>query len=306
MIIEVSEIEWKKYLNEKVLSVAFNPEYLKPISLSFNCKVNYLISKNKEELEFAMVVFSKGNKVILPENFTYNPLWQNPKLSERKQIEIQISLIKRLKKKYNKVIIKLNINIYDVRSFKWEGFNVDVRYTYIRFKDVKPNKSIDNRLKNINDNNVNISIQNPSLEDIDMNIEFLKSLNFNKIKCESYRDLMIRWNENGFLRSFRIEIEGKIVGVFIILLDPEIKKAYTLMINGTDREYEYAHALVYQSIINWLDKNDFDEVDFCGANIQGIAYFKSLFNPELKPYFILNYSRFQKSLNFAQTLLNKI
>ena len=306
MIIEVSEIEWRSCLSEKVLSIAFDPNYLTPIGLSFNFKINYLIYKSKEELEFAMVVFSKGNKVILPENFTYSPLWINPKLSERKQIEIQISLIKLLKEKYKKIFLKLNIDIQDIRAFKWEGFNVEVRYTYIRLKNFKPNKSINNRLKKINNFKTNISIQSPSYDDIRLNIDFLKTLNFNELKCKSYLDLINKWNKNGFLKSFRIEIENKIVGAFLVLLDPQIKKAYTLMINSSNREFEFTHALVYQSITNWLDENNFDEVDFCGANIKGIAFFKSLFNPILKNYYVLNYSAMQVKFNSIKHFLNKI
>ncbi|KHJ39630.1 hypothetical protein PBAC_01410 [Pedobacter glucosidilyticus] len=306
MIEEVSERDWVDFLSKKNIDLSFHPDYLTSVAISFNCIVKYVFFKDKEKINFAIAFFNKRSKVILPEHFTHNPIWINLALSERKQLDIYLQLVKYLKSKYSKIVLKLNTNVNDIRAFKWEGFNVETRYTYIRKKGTLAHKSIESRIKKSLGSSLNVQIDDTSKDDITINVDFLKVLNFNRRKRESYLKLFSSWKEKGFLKSFSISKEKKVLGVFIVLLDKNTKKISTLMINGADRNLDYLHATIYNEINKWSDENGFEEVDYCGANFNGIAQFKSLFYPELKPYFLLRYSKNQNKLRFIKFLFEKL
>ena len=306
MLKEVNKHQWKE---EKLddLGVFFNTAYLEGIEKSFSCIVKFYLDKSNDVLNCAIVLFSKGNRVYLPENFTYTPVWFKPDISERKQIEIFSALITQLKNQFYKITLKLNVDIKDVRAFKWDGFNVETRYTYIRDRETKIHKTIETRLKKIPTNEFILNIEKPNLEDILLNVEFLKEIGFRKSLRKKYIELLKLWNDSGFLKSFRICDDKSIsLGCFIVLLDENSKKAYTLMINGANRNHEFIHAMVYHEITKWLDQNDYKEVDFCGANYKGIAQFKSFFNPKLMSYHIVNYSPFLKYFNPILRLINHL
>jgi hypothetical protein len=78
------------------------------------------------------------------------------------------------------------------------------------------------------------------------------------------------------------------------------------MINGGTKDEEFLHAMVYIEITRWLDENNFDKVDFCGANYKGIAQFKSFFNPNLKSYYLVNYSSILNKIKPILSYLNRI
>lgn len=296
MITEVSEVQWKLNLAGRNLGMAFNSDYLKPIADSFNCSIKYILEKSKDELNFAIVVFCRGNNIVIPENFSYNPFWLNPKLSEKKQIEILTSLIKRLKGNYKKMSIKFNTDIYDVRPFIWENFSLDVRYTHFKTDNFNYDRSV---IKNLTKDVINkyvFKVEDLDKQSLSINLESLSTLNFSTKKINRYRELLQAWALSGYLKAFNVYKGADLICSNLVLLDFNNSKAYTILLNKVDPEHKLAHTYLYDQIIKWCKSNHIDDLDFCGANIKGISEFKSRFNTELKMYFIVSFEPFQAKL----------
>lgn len=297
MLIEVDKSEWDDSIEVLNLSLMFKSKYLEIVSKSFNTQIQYLLLKDSNSIAAAICVFYKNKKVYCPDNFTYTPLWLNDTYSERKKNEFLEAIIKYLKTNFRKITLKLSPDIKDIRAFKWQNFNVEPRYTYLRFKDANYHKSIKARLNRGVKILSEVLVRDTTSDDINLNIRFLNQLKTQKRNLIYNENFLNNLNEAGFLESFNIDIEGVPICSFIILLDKIKKVGYTLMINGADRDNEYYHALIYKQMLAWFDENDYDYVDFCGANMQGISKFKSFFNPQLQVYFLVKFSRLQNFLN---------
>lgn len=289
MFIEVDIHSWNQLIKEKTDDLMFNSDYLEALAESFNFKIKYFILNEQEKNLLASAVFIKGKNIVIADNYTYQPLWIESALSERKKNDSLIQFINFLKKNFRKIDFRLNPDLFDIRSFKWEGFNIETRYTYLRKKDTPINKTIRARFLRIKEELPNVIVGEPTISDIQVNIDFLKILKFSKAKIAAYKTFLVKWNNLGYLKAFSVNSDDKIECSFLVLIDKKAKRAYTLMINKANRNREYIHALIYKSIIEWLDENGFEDVDFCGANMKGISKFKSFFNPQLRIYFIVRY-----------------
>lgn len=305
MLIQTDGTTWKETLANKDLPVFFEVDYLKAIRDSFNVTVDYFFYQEADEVVFASAVFVKRGRVIIPENFTYNPFWFKPGLNERRQLKIQKLFIEHLKSKYRNIALKFNMNVMDVRAFKWQGFDAEVRYTYLKDTGKPSHPDIEKNIKKA-DKSVLIIAGKMSEEIIDMNLGFLRRLGYNNQKRRAYKYLLLELEKLCYLKSFAVIKEDVLLAASIVLLDKKQKKAYTLISSPIVREIKYAHTLLYQERIDWLFKNGFKTVDFCGANMDSISNFKSFFNPELCPYYIVRYSAFKHRLNPFLNLLQRL
>lgn len=305
MLIQTDETDWEKKLTNKNLPVFFDIDYLKAITESFNVTVHYFIYQEADEVLFASAVFVKRERVIVPENFTYSPFWLKPGLNERRQLKIQKLFIELLKSKYRNIALKFNINVMDVRAFKWEGFDAEVRYTYL--KDTgKPSHPDINRNIKIVKNNFQCSSEEVMEESIHINVDFFRQIGHHVGRRASYKKLLFFWRDSGYLKSYTIRKEEKLISACLLLMDDQLKTAYILALNPADHTEKYAHTILYQNMINWLKDLGYKNIDFCGANMEGIASFKSIFYPELCPYYIVRYSAFRQKLNPFLNLLQRL
>lgn len=291
MITEIDNFKWDELVKENNLTIFFYPNYLSSIKTSFGVNIKYYSSFEDTNLLFLAAVFSKNNNVIIPDNFTYNPCYVSPNLSERKQIAIHKQFIEILKNKYKSISIKFNVDILDIRPYKWAGFNVDVRYTYIKKTNEPSHSNIDKNLKKATKMGVLVEVNTPNIKTINLSTNFLKNLNYQDNLIFNYVCHLNNLSLQNLLICFEINKSTEMIGSAICLLDKTNKKAYPLFSNPISNAHSYAHTLLYQTIINWLNDNGYSEVDFCGANFESISYFKSYFNPTLTPYYVVTYKK---------------
>ncbi len=303
MISEVDKNTWDDCVGQFTSNLMFKSHYLEIVSTSFNTKIKYLLLRQNGDVVLALSVFHKNKRVYNPENYSYTPLWLQNSYSERKKNEFLRIIIVFLKTNFKRIDLKLRLE--DLRAFKWEGFTVEPRYTYLRLKDTNAHKSIKARLSRGGKVMPIIEVQKPSEDDINLNINFLKELKIGKQNIVYNECLLHNLNNAGYLKSFTIKVDHQSVCAFIVLLDEKQKQAFTLMINGADRGNEYFHALLYKQMLTWFDQQGFEFVDFCGANMKGISEFKSYFNPQLVSYYVVRYSYVQQLLRPFLNLIAK-
>ncbi len=306
MILEIDSTRWRNILPLKSLSLFFNPDYLEAVGYAFNVNVRYFIFFEKETVLFASVVFEKNKNIVLPECFTYSPLWMCESLSDYKKVEIQKLFIEILKKQYRKILFKFNIDILDVRPFKWQKFQEQVKYTYIKNTSELPHKSIIKNLKKIDHDLFEFETKVTEISCLAVFMPFFTSLGYSESRWDCCKELFTLWSESGYLRTFNIKKGNQVIASNLVLLDNNMQKAYTIVLNPTDNTEKYIHTYLYQNIIDWLQVNGYTEVDLCGANIEGVASFKSFFLPALKSYYYVSYSSFNPLLNYMGRILNKL
>lgn len=304
-LIEIDKANWNGSVEDIVPDLMFKSEYVELLSQSFNFNLRHIVIKEKGIINLIAIIFFRKQKVVFADNYTYQPLWINPTISERRQNAILTHFILYLKSNFSSVKLKLNPLIADIRPFKWEGFNVEPRFTYLRFRNALIHKKIAFRLKKQDSQMAGVLMEDPSLNDISINIDFLKRLKFKKTKANSYFNYLLGLKALGYVKSFTLKDENNVICAYLVLIDPGLKRVYTLMVNGADRNHRHIHSLIYKKIINWADEHDFETVDFCGANMKGISNFKSYFNPELQLYYIVRYSFIQRTILFFTEILNK-
>lgn len=303
--IEIHKDNWDETIKDFIPDLMFRSEYVELLSQSFHFHLKYIIIKEKGIINLACVIFYKKKKVVLADNYSYQPLWVNPLISERRQISVLTHFINYIKTDFNNVKFKLNALIADIRPFRWEGFSIEPRFTYFRYNNTPVHKKISGRLNKLKNQMSAVLISEPSEDDISVNIDFVKSLNFKNSKANSYQSFLIGLRELGYLKSFTLKDGSGVNCAYLVLADLAQKKAYALMVNGADRSYRQIHSLLYQEINKWADENDIKTVDFCGANMKGISNFKSYFNPRLQLYYIVRYSYFQKVIAYFTQIINK-
>lgn len=298
----LTEDNWLLAINELNLPLFYQPNYLNSIAIVYQLKVNYLSFETKYQTIALIAFLSQTNKnVVLPEGFSYSPFYIKNDINEKTYVDILHSFIAILKKDFRSVKLKLSISITDIRPFIWEGFNVEVKYTHIKANDLAPDANIIKNLGKQIIEEYKFKVEELSDENLSINLEFLKTLNFSEKKLKQHQKLIKLWNNSGYIKVFSIYKDSTLVCSNLVFLDFKSSNAYTILLNQVDAVHKYAHTYLYDNMIKWGKKNQINTIDFCGANFKSISEFKSRFNTELKMYFMVNYYPFQ-----ANSKLGKI
>jgi hypothetical protein len=273
-----------------------NPNFLDCIANLNDSKTIYFIFLEKEMPMVAFALMEKGSAIISAKFYNnYSGLWIKQGLKEKKINQVLMQSIACLKNKYDDIKLVLPTNIVDVRPFKWEGFAVDIRYTYIKnlselnFKtDVRRNYD-----KAINELKLTFSLSQIT-DDIWLNyIHQLKTIGFRNVIISLIQKWVTSLERNNLVFTFIIknEINNEYLGSAIVLIDDLDKKAY-LLYNHTfaDDNQSQTTAYLYVKLHHWLAEKGYVCLDYLGANFKNIAEFKSNFNPALVPYFTVSYN----------------
>lgn len=297
MIIEVDETHWKQIINANECSIFFNSQFLNAIANNFNYKLHYLVFHENGKYLLSGAFYSYNRNIITPLAFTYASI-QIEDISDRKYIEVINSLCVYLKKEFRKISLRLPLDITDLRPFIWEGFRITNRYTYVKSVDDFFYKSIEkNKLKvKLKAENAGFSfkVEIATEDDIDRVLGSLKKLFIRRKTIKSHKDFLLNLGNTGVLIAFNAYLNAVLNCTSLVLIDKNLKKSYALLIQESDNKL--VHTFLYVKRLEWLQQNDFEKIDFCGANSKGLANFKSFFNPVLKPYYLVNYNPFSYKL----------
>lgn len=290
-------------------SVYTNIEYMEITANVMQAQAVYYIFFRNEMPQIAFALFEKSRKIVLPKFYPlYSGVWLNgslEKLNLRNDFFESISILKSL---YKSIKICLPPDIQDVRAFIWNGFDVKLRYTYIK-------NLIDLNFKSDVLKNYRLAIKDfKFIEELSLDKNWilfsdqLLKLGFNQQKLQQLYSWLFELSANNVIKIFSVKyFNEKLGGVGIVFLDqPQFQSGFLLSYGLKNERQSEINSMLYVSIHKWLSDNGFKQFDYFGANTLNIADFKSRFNPELKSYYVVNYSPISSYLKKIEVSLSKI
>lgn len=287
---------WKAKTEKARFPLFFQIDFLRTTAKIFNAEVHCYSFEKKGKLLALGAFYVKGKKIITPESFSFTALWFDDELNDLVYLECADSLIQLLRANFNKISLRLDPKIKDLRPFIWSNFNVENKYTYIKKGYSEPHYSVSKNIAKLSENYYSFKVEKVEMTSIMINIEFLKALGFSNVVRGFYKSLIIDWEKLGFIKAFNVYKQTELICSNIAILDDNASKIYTILLNNVGLKEKYAHTFLYQSIINWGKKNNITEIDLCGANLPSVSKFKSYFNAELVSYYIVNFNSFNNNL----------
>ena len=259
----------------------------------FNCSLRYYInfSKNKPVVGFAF--FVSDNRIKVPTHFIYSGFWWSVKRDTIKFRNLLSEMLEELKRNFKNIELRLPPFFEDVRPFQWAGFSVGINYTYTRCTSgLNFEYNIRSRVKKATDLNLIPAVSGSFDKVWQHQIYDLKRFHFHTPLLAKVETLFHHWWQSGFLKIYEVESEGKVVGSCCALIDPDASEAYNLLISSANSNYHTGvHAALYNFIFLDLQAQEIKEFDLYGADIAGVADFKSSFDARLRVHYTVKYNR---------------
>jgi hypothetical protein len=299
-VLQIQEQEWKRIFKNGYPSMFFNPNYLNILNKSFGYELSYYVYLKGERLLFGAAIFSHGNKVVVPDGFTYASIYVDDHLGDIRYTEIFGQFLILLTRDFKKVSFRLSPKIVDIRPFIWAGFSVGNRYTYLRDASLPLDSKI---LKGFSELN---SLHQFSVKDLDeVNLKICLDECFRYEMSNKYYEQYKAWFSSlaahNYLKCFAVMTGTKQEVVQFAILDVVESRLYTILI--ADFSGRQLTAYLNKELYSWCVKNNIEIVDMIGANNKNIANFKCSFNAELTPYYSVHYNR---SNHFLRSLLMRV
>jgi len=306
MLKELTREEWIAItVGTDAYSIFIDPAFLEPVAAVFTNKLKYYIKFLKDVPVLGVACFTKGNKIIVPTHFIYSGIWWDIDSNTIKFRNTLIDLIAELKGKYRSIEFRLPPEITDIRPFQWEGFSHKANFTYTRkTSDLNFEYNIRSRVKK--------SIAKgivPSLSDSFKNVWHhqsydLKRFHFSDRLLQKLGHLFESWLGSGFMYIYEADCEVDIVGSSCVLYDKKKSRAYNLLISSANSNYHTGvHAALYNYIFKHLQSEGIKEFDLYGADLRGVADFKSSFDAQLNVHYTVGYNR---NLAFINNIKQKV
>ncbi|CUU04923.1 Acetyltransferase (GNAT) domain-containing protein [Candidatus Thermokryptus mobilis] len=308
--IEISDNlnEWSNFILSSPQSNPFlSINWLKPYAEIFNLNFEVTFVRKGYETIAGIILPVKKKfllHVLTPLPFTYyNGITFKNFQSEKRQKEILeknesiLMLHKHIIKKIDFFVFKLHHTIYDIRQFKWLGYKVKPRYTFVL--NLNPIDLVWERMSN--------SLKRKIKEAQEVGFRVLKSksadvlaeqqilsyertggkffLGFDKLK-----NLLNELVNSGILEVYYlIDSRGEILASRGISIWGE--KGYDIVAGMRERESDVASHFLVWKILEDLSTRGITEFDFCGADIEKVAFFKMQFGGELKLSFEVSFAK---------------
>lgn len=276
------------------------PVFIEAFQSLTSTEAIFYLYQDKEQILISYVAFVKNRRIVHPFYFFYSSLWVGSGLSDAKYGECLTHFMSELKRYYRAIVIKLPVEITDIRPFIWNSFSIAHHYTYV--KDLSNLSYHHTTKKNINKCKLvgySCSVDDLNSHTLNLNLHILSDLGFfGKGQIETIGKLLTLASEAGYLKSFNCYKDAALVASNLILMDPDYKIAYTILLNKVERKLkDDVHSLLHDFFFNELLAQGYEKVDLMGADIQRIAEFKSRFNATLTPHFVVNYRQSQAMFN---------
>ncbi|MFN3135573.1 MAG: hypothetical protein ACK44H_08395 [Candidatus Kryptonium sp.] len=300
--------EWNKFNIHSPQSNPFqNYDWLKVYSDFFNLSLNILFVRKGEEIISGLIYPSKKKflfKVSTPLLFTYYSgiLFQDLKGEklQKKIMQKNEAILKThqyLKQSLDLFILKLHYTIDDIRQFKWLGYKIKPRHTFIlniesteKLWDGLSN-SLKRKIKDAQEKGFRL-IKTTSVDVLAQQqiLSFEKNggkffLNFNELK-----KLLEKLVQRKLLTIYHlVDKNDQVISSRGISIWNS--KAYDVVAGTIGKEIDNASHFLVWKILEDLSSNDVKEFDFCGADIESVAFFKTQFGGEIKISFEVSYGK---------------
>lgn len=277
---------------------------IEKIAQTYNRKAVYFATYHQSVFCAAMVLFVDRKKANLPTHFFYTPFFINCSLKDFIINQSLQQMLLKLKKEYHQIELKLAPKYNDIRAFSWSGFDHKIYYTLI--KDLqnttkKPSENIRRQLKKIAQNNaIVVNVVEENLADIfNQHIEMMIQNGLSKEESKRVLNWLNFFNQNNQLIVFGLYESNKLQGSALLTFDQE--QAYLISITGGVAE-TFGQTALYFAFFNHIQSLGIDKIDLLGANIQGVAEYKSKLGSALFSYPIVSYYKFKALIQFKLRL----
>lgn len=281
--------------------------WLKAYSEIFNLSIKILLVKKGDEIVAGLILPIK-KKIIFPIStplpFTYYSgiLFKDfPREKRQKQITEKNKAISKihehLKHELKFLILKLHHTIDDVRQFKWLGYKIKPRHTFVL--NIESIEGVWDGLSN--------SLKRKIKEAQERGFEVIKTTTVDKLTEQQ----ILSYEKSGakFFLEFKdlkrlLEklVQGKVLQVYHVIDKNNAvlasrgvsiwnNKAYDVVAGMIDREIDAASHFLLWKIIEDLSSNGVKEFDFCGADLESVSFFKTQFGGTIKISFEVGYAK---------------
>ncbi len=262
------------------------------IANSYQRKPVFYACFDSTKFQFAFVLFINGKNASLPTHFFYSPFIINPNLNDfifNKSLQFCLN---ELKKDLDVIEFKCAPSIVDIRGFTWSGFKHQIYYTLIKvLNDFEGNYSenIKRQLNKVKkEAQLSVQFKLPLQSIIDQQLNFMMDNGLSKNESNKVKLWLMAMDQNNQLINFQLINEEKTVGSAIVAIDQTT--AYLISIEGGTKETG-GQTFLYHEIFKELRQRGIQQFDLLGANLQGVAEYKSKLGASLKPYYILSFRK---------------
>ena len=287
------------------LSFWSKPDFLNTYSIRDNTPLSYLIISKSSKIMMIMPIFEKKKlffKYInqLPEHyyttidFFFSKELNNYEI-QNQTIEILKTLSSFLKKEYLKISLNIDYKLNDMRGFIWSGLSSEPLYTLRkRISEYSPNqlpRMQKRKLKKSTDSELTVSSEwNTSIvKDLLKNLSQRKNRPLRQTQ-DNYLNFLNNLKSLNICEMFTVFHKSNPIAFRILLKNHQNSFLYDFVAAGNETGNQLG-ANIFCLDYLFTNFKDYEYFDFCGANTENIAFFKSQFNCDL-----INYYRIKKSI----------
>ena len=260
----------------------------------------YLVVYQDDIIVAVMPIFEKKKiflkKAYTPLDYKYTPIdfFLKNDLDKFREQNYKLSIIneiaKYLKNNYFRIHIYLDPSINDIRAFNWAGLTVYTRYTYIKKIDDYTPDSLSRETKRLLNNKAKKELHIKEIWDIDIYMslseQMLKRKNRNLRQINSQFSVFLNDLYNKDLCTMYVAYKNDTPLLYLIILKDIIhKKIFAFFSALSDEGKKKYGASIYVYDYIFTNLKEYITLDFAGANINTVAYFKSQFNCDLINYY---------------------
>lgn len=300
--------EWNKFNLYSPQSNPFqNYAWLKVYSEFFNLSLNILFVKKGEEIISGLIYPVKKKiffNISTPLLFTYYTgiLFQDferEKVQKRiiQKNEAILKIHQHLEQTLDFFTLKLHYTIDDVRQFKWLGYKIKPRHTFIlNIESIEKlwdglSNSLKRKIKDAQEQGFKL-VKTTSVDELAQQqiLSFERTggrffLNFAELK-----QLLEKLAQKNLLKIYHlVDKNDQVIASRGISIWNG--KAYDIVAGTIGKEIDNASHFLVWKILEDLSSNNVKEFDFCGADIESVAFFKTQFGGEIKISFEVSYAK---------------
>lgn len=301
---EISLSEWNGLAEEKRLSGLFyQSEFHAIISSAYHKTCTYFAVKDDANVLIALPIYHKQKDASLITHFFYQVIYFDKNLSERKKIEAFNFLATSLIEKFNKIDLKLDPEIFDIRAFVWNGFENNTYYSYHinTASELNYSENIKRQLKkSYQSYKVELSTKWND-EVIGIQLGDMEKNGLSQKESSQVRHWLKSCSEQNLLDLFILKNNNdEVVGSAVYLRS--LTFAYLIAVMSE----QSSQAMLYDKAIEHYKQNNVLDLDLLGANLPNIAIYKSQFDSKLISYHIVSYRRNRTWELIKKTIKSKI
>nr|MBC7611570.1 hypothetical protein [Pseudopedobacter sp.] len=312
MLKEVDKKTWQEAVSINRTSIFDDPDYLEIIAQLHHTDIKYWVfyKKNKSILGFATYV--KGNIIVVPDHYSYSSFWFNDELTDFSFFDVLDQSLKVLKGGFKNFSFRLPPQVKDVRAFNLNGCSSVVNYTYYNAtSQLELRKNNEAKFKESLNYDLAFFYDEYNELVLEQQLNDFQNFGYKKSKINFYRKYFKELIDRKYLKSFGVFFEGTLKASALVIIDQNNATAYNLLLsNSKMQDKTDSSTFLYVKIIEKLKELGIQKFDLYGANMKGIANFKSGFRGDLIPHYIVKYSSLRNSLNkflmFAKRVVKKM